>query len=185
MKYKFAYQNIAEALAELEAYSMIARQDQTFTVHCVVQEVLRHQISRRRRRSWLKKSLRIVFDASTDPQDVQSGRVGTSFSHATRVVNEADEAGITTPTAALMQRLGLLLLGKSLHAEAERLMRRALKIDEGVFGTDHHNLVAHLRGLAQLLSATDRLSDAERLMRHALKIGEDAFGPSDPRLVTT
>lgn len=43
--------SIREALAELESYSLISRQESTFTVHRVVQEVLQNRIPIERRRN--------------------------------------------------------------------------------------------------------------------------------------
>ena len=60
--------------------------------------------------------------------------------HAQAVAGHADAAGITAPTVRLMNQLGVMYLTKSLHAEAEPLMRRALAIDEASFGPDHPNV---------------------------------------------
>ena len=66
------------------------------------------------------------------------GRAGISLRpHVAHAVVEADQAGITQPTAGLMNELGLLLYAKALYTEAEPLMRRALAIDEQSFGQDH------------------------------------------------
>jgi hypothetical protein len=55
-------------------------------------------------------------------------------------------------------------------AEAEPLMRRALKIDENSYGPDHPEVATDLTNLASLLKATNRLAEAEPLMRRALRI---------------
>jgi hypothetical protein len=77
------------------------------------------------------------------------------------VVVEADQVGITQPTAVLMSELGVLLDAKALHKEAEPLMRRALAIDEQSFGKDHPNVALRLNTLAQLLKDTNHLAEAE------------------------
>jgi tetratricopeptide (TPR) repeat protein len=65
-------------------------------------------------------------------------------------------------------------------AEAEPLMRRALKIDEHSFGQNHPNVARDLNNLAQLLKATNRLAEAEPLMRRAVEILEASLGPDHP-----
>jgi len=80
--------------------------------------------------------------------------------------------------------LALFLLHAANHAEAEPLMRRALKIDEQSFGENHPKVAIRLNNLAQLLKATNRLAEAEPLMRRALKIFEQSFGENHPNVAT-
>jgi hypothetical protein len=65
-------------------------------------------------------------------------------------------------------------------AEAEPLMRRALKIDEDSFGQDHPNVSRDLNNLALLLLSTNRLAEAEPLMRRAVQIFEASLGSDHP-----
>jgi tetratricopeptide (TPR) repeat protein len=65
-------------------------------------------------------------------------------------------------------------------AEAEPLMRRALKIDEDSFGQEHTNVARDLNNLALLLQATNRLAEAKPLMRRAVEICEASLGPDHP-----
>jgi len=66
--------------------------------------------------------------------------------------------------------------------EAERLMKRALAIDEKAHGPDHPNVAIPLNNLALLLKKTNRLQEAEPLMKRALEIWEARFGPAHPEL---
>jgi tetratricopeptide (TPR) repeat protein len=63
-------------------------------------------------------------------------------------------------------------------------MRRALAIDEAIFGGEHPNVARDLNNLAQLLRATNRLGEAEPLMRRALAIDEASFGGEHPEVAT-
>jgi hypothetical protein len=178
--------SIREALAELESYSLISRQEAAFTVHRVVQEVVQSRIPPERRREWIEASLKIVNGYSPfPPDDVRTWPVWNVLRpHAARIVLLADEAGVTDPPRRLMNELGLYLNTRSLHAEAEPLMRRSLAIDEASFGNEHPNVAVHLNNLAQLLQATNRLSEAEPLMRRAVEILERSLGPDHPRTKT-
>jgi tetratricopeptide (TPR) repeat protein len=60
-------------------------------------------------------------------------------------------------------------------------MRRALAIDETVFGKGHPDVARDLNNLALLLKATNRLAEAEPLMRRALAIVETSFGKDHSR----
>lgn len=166
--------SIHEALAELESYSLISRQEKTFTVHRVVQEVVQGRIPPEQRKDWIKGSLRIIDSyAPFQADDVRTWPVWTGLRpHAAKVVLLADEVGLTNPTGRLMNQLGLYLHERGLYAEAEPLMRRALAIEENT---------TRLNNLARLLQATNRPSEAEPLMRRAVEIFERSLGPDHPR----
>lgn len=82
---------------------------------------------------------------------------------------------------------GLNNLGSLLHtlvslgkpnphlAEAERFMRRAVKIDEAYFGREHPTCATDLSNLALLLLETNRAPEAETLYERALRIDEAAY----------
>ncbi|HEX3554257.1 MAG TPA: tetratricopeptide repeat protein [Thermoanaerobaculia bacterium] len=177
-------QAVREGLAELADYSMIVREGETGTVHRMVQEVVRSRIPEERQREWIERVLRLVNDFSPlEPEDVRTWPVWNVLRpHATAVTDQADRAGITDPTARLMSQLATLLYAKSLYAEAEPLICRALKIDEDSFGQHHPNVARELNNLAQLFQDTNRLAEAEPLMRRALKIDEDSFGQDHPHV---
>jgi len=169
---------VREAFAELAGYSMVTRSGGNFTIHRVVQEVLRARIREDHHREWIERSLRLVNDYSPlGPDDVRTWPVWDLLRpHAARIVEEADVIGIPDPTGRLLSQLALLLLEKSLYAQAEPLMWRALQIDELYFGPKHPSIATDLNNLALLLKATNRLSEAEPLMRRALQIDEASFG---------
>ncbi|MBI2471560.1 MAG: tetratricopeptide repeat protein, partial [Planctomycetes bacterium] len=78
--------------------------------------------------------------------------------------------------------LSFFLFNAANHAEAEPLMRRALRIDEQSFGENHPNVAISLNNLAGLLYDTNRLSEAEPLMRRTLRIDEQSFGENHPKV---
>ncbi len=84
--------------------------------------------------------------------------------------------------ATAINNLAQLLKATNRLAEAEPIMRRALKIDEASFGPEHPKVAIRLNNLAQLLKDTNRLEEAEPLMRRALKIDEASFGPEHPKV---
>jgi tetratricopeptide (TPR) repeat protein len=81
-----------------------------------------------------------------------------------------------------LNNLAQLLKATNRLAEAEPLIRRALKIVEQSFGENHPDVARDLNNLAQLLKATNRLAEAEPLMRRALKINEKSFGENHPKV---
>jgi tetratricopeptide (TPR) repeat protein len=169
-----------EALADLEAQSLITRSDEaaTFTLHRLVQDVTRRSLREKGATIYLEWALRWISDAFVeDPEDVRTWPVLVPLaSHALAVTGHADAAQINEPTTRLMNQLGLLYEARSQYSEAESLYRRALIIDEKVHGSDHPFISVRLNNLARLLSATNRLNEAEPLYRHALAIDANSPG---------
>jgi len=179
--------DVSEALTDLAAYCLITwGEERTFNVHRMLQEVVRSRVPEGHRRDWLDKAVELV-DAHTpfDSDDVRTWpAMDLVRPHAARIVSEADQAGITEPTARLMNQLGLFLEAKALYAEAEPMYRRTLEINEAARGMQDPVVAACLNNLAQLLQATNRLDEGEPLMRRALEIDEAAFGAEHPEVAT-
>jgi tetratricopeptide (TPR) repeat protein len=174
---------IRDGISELASYSMLTRENRAFTVHRMVQEVLRTRIPEERRREWIERALRLVNNFSPrGPGDVRTWPVWNVLRpHAAVVVQHADEARIARPTARLMNQLGEYLIAKGLYDEAELLIRRSLAIEEAI-APNSPEVAIRLNNLAALLQETNRRAEAEPLIRHALKIDEDSFGPDHPRV---
>ena len=171
-----------EAVGELAAYSMVTREENGFTVHRIVQEVVRGRIEEGEKRDWIEKALRIVNGyAPGESGDVRTWPVWDLIRpHAERIAEAADKAEITEPTTRLMGELDCYLSAKGLYAQAEYFSRRALAIDEVSFGPEHPDVAIRLNNLAQLLQATNRLDEAEPMMRRAVKVFEDSLGAGHP-----
>jgi tetratricopeptide (TPR) repeat protein len=180
-------EDLHHAFDDLAAYSMVLREadEPFFLVHRLVQDVTRRNLSGDRQHRSLAEALRWINAAfSGDPIDVRSwSRLDPISPHARAVTGYADAAGIWEPTSKLMSQLGLPLDAKALHAEAEPLLRRALFIDEEIYGQDSPIVAMHLNNLTLLLRATDRLTEAEPLARRALEIDERTVGPDHPSSV--
>jgi tetratricopeptide (TPR) repeat protein len=175
-----------DALGDLAKFSLANRQAETYSVHRLVQEVVRLRIPEERRRAWTQAALDWVNAcAPTDSGDVRTWKTWDPLRpHAEEAARRADAAGIAEPTSRLMSSLGTYLHAKGLYEQSEPLMRRALAIDENSFGPDHPNVAIRLNNLALLLGDTNRLGEAEPLMRRALDIVEHSFGPDHPDVAT-
>ena len=95
-------------------------------------------------------------------------------------LNEAESIGDDRSIAFTLTCHALLLQDTNRMNEAEPLMRRALAIDERLFGTDRPEVAIDLINLATLLQDTNRMDEAEPLIRRALAIDEHSFGSDDP-----
>ena len=156
----------------------------TVLVHRLVQEITRGRIPAARRTATLQIALEAVDSVAVgNPTDVRSWAVWTPLApHADAVSRSADAEGLAKPTARLMNDLGLYRKSRMQFDAAEPLYRRALAIDEALYGPDHPDVATDLNNLAALLYTTNRLVDAEPLYRRALAIREASFGPDHPEV---
>lgn len=181
-------EDLYAALDDLAAYSLVTRDAEGpfFLVHRLVQDVSRRSQTDATQHRRLVEALGWInsaFDGSA--RDIRTWpKLDPIASHARTVAEYADTADISEPTSRLINQLSVLLNTKSLHAEAEPLMRRTIEIDEKSMGPDDPRVAIRLNNLAQLLVATNRLDEAEPLMHRALAIDEKHFGPNHPEVAT-
>ena len=180
--------DLEDLLDELESLSLLKWDsgNRSFSIHRLVQEITRVRLSDEVRVPALRAAvglINVAIPAEPGPHDIRAWSVWDPLrSHVAQLVNAAEEASIGGPTARLISALGLYLYAKGLWTEAEPLMRRALKIDETSYGSEHPNVAIRLNNLAQLLQATNRLAEAEPLMRRALEIDETSYGSEHPEV---
>jgi len=194
-----------EALADLDAYSLVSRSKaengttaRSFAVHRLVQDFTRCELARRGRRTqWIfrllgrKRARAPLAEAVTwldtafvgEPQDVRHWpKLDPLAPHALALSGYADKAGISQPTSQLLRALGGLFRAKSDFLEAERLTRRALALAEASLEPDHPDVAPYLNDLAGLLRATNRSAEAEPMYCRARAIREASYGPNHPNV---
>jgi tetratricopeptide (TPR) repeat protein len=182
-------EKLHEALDDLAAYSLVTRDSEGpfFLVHRLIQDVTRRSVPPEQRQQRLLEALGWISAALTgDLYDVGSWqRAEPIAAHALAAANEADDAGITDPTAFVMSSLGALSHSKARYAEAEQLYRRSLAIYESALGPDHVEVGSILNNLGGLYENQGRYAEAEPLHQRSLAIRERTFGPDDPKVATS
>lgn len=175
-----------EALAQADKFNLITRYDDPprFKVHRLVQEVTRLSASVQERTAALALGIQLIQEGHPgDPQDVRTWAQWTPLQpHALALCQHAPDKPAPKRLTWLLGALSLLLNIKSLHSQAEPLMRRALQIDEDRYGPEHPEVAIDLNNLASLLHATNRRGEAEPLMRRALQIDEASYGSEHPEV---
>jgi tetratricopeptide (TPR) repeat protein len=179
--------DVEAGCADLAAYSLVKWNGDNTAVkaHRLVLDVTRYHLEDADRRGCLERALGMVNEFVVEgAQDVRTWKdvYDPACDHALAVTAHADEGRIPEPTARLMNQMGVYLVGRARHAEAEPLYRRALAIDESNCGPDHPDVATTLNNLAGLLEATNRYAQAEPLYRRALAIDEASYGPDHPTI---
>ena len=82
--------------------------------------------------------------------------------------------------AATLNNLAGALISQDRLDPAEPMLKKALSIEENVFGKDHPRVATTLNNLGWLYFKQSRYADAEPLARRAIQIVESQFGPNHP-----
>ena len=170
-------------IAELRSLSLLSGQGDLFTLHRLMQEVVRKRIPEERRAAWLALAMQLADRyAPVQPDDANTWPVWDLLRpHVVELLAHADERALREILSArrLMTFLSVLLLAKGLYSESEPLMRRVLEADEAVHGPEHPEIAGDLNNLAMLLKDTGRPGEAELVMRRALGISRATGEPTD------
>lgn len=172
---------IGEALAELGRQGLIAIRGSTVTVPPDIQETVRNRIPPERLRDELNLLLESVNRFSpARPSDPGTWEVWNLLRPHAEALLARTEALSIPDVSLLAARLGAFLWAKDLLGEAEPLMRRALALDETLFGREHPYVAIQLNNLALMLQDGGRPHEAEPLMREAVEVFNRALGPDHP-----
>ena len=88
------------------------------------------------------------------------------------------------PPFQIYNNLAQLLTDEGKYAEADPLWRRAIEIDEGLFGKDDPDVAIRYNNLAPPLSASRQVCQATAFYREAIEIDEEALGGDHPTVAT-
>jgi tetratricopeptide (TPR) repeat protein len=83
-------------------------------------------------------------------------------------------------TGSLWNNLGMCLQDLADYDSAKKLLKRALKIDEQVYGADHPGVAWRASNLGTVLRDLGDFQEARKYLERALKIDEQVYGPDHP-----
>jgi tetratricopeptide (TPR) repeat protein len=178
-----------QLLAELLKFSLVKRlvEDQSFSIHRLVQAVQKDRIEQEMQRQWAERAVRAINAVFPDnPQDM------SAWSQCLRYLDQA-QAGYMLiehyglaflEAASVLNRTGLYLKDHALYAIAEPLYQRALSIREQQLGVTHPNTATSLNNLAVLYTNQGKYEQAESLFRRILMIDTDVYGAEHTEVAT-
>lgn len=184
---ELAFRQVRDCLAELRSLSLVSGQGKLFTVHRLMQEVVRNRIPEDRQTAWIEATVALFWYAPLNSGDSDTWPVWDVLRpHATQTLAFAGERPVreSEMLAWLKTALGCLLFGKSLYMDAEPLLREAMDLDRRLYGEEHFEFAHSLKNMALLLRSTGRGNEAEPLTRKALKIDRAWFGDRHPTVAT-
>ena len=112
----------------------------------------------------------------------REGRFDTAGALYRRALGILEGAEDQRNLPAVLNNLGKMEGLEGHSKEAERILRRAVRESERVFGARHANTGAALGSLAEVLRMRRRYREAEEVLRRAEEIDRANFGAEHPRM---
>jgi Tfp pilus assembly protein PilF len=170
-----------EALMALRKYSLVEVDNETLTIHRLVQAVIRYTMDDAAFKQWAGVAVHVV-NASfpKESYDVRTWPIcAPLLPHASTALSHADAIQfVSNETARLFNQVGVYLSARAEYAQAKRMLERALAIDEAARGPNHPDAAIRLNNLGSVLQDQGDLAGAKALYERALAIDEAARGPN-------
>lgn len=173
------------------AYSLLHRQseEQTLSMHRLVQAVLLNTMTEAERAEWSRRTIRALealFPDVRPATEYAAWKQGARLlPHALLRLHQTDAAEESITLASLAHKVGQYLRERGQYAEAEPFFHRAVHIREQVLGAEHPDVATSLNYLGGLYWEQGRFAEAEPLYHRALHIREQALASDHPDVATS
>jgi len=172
------------ALVALSRFGLSELTTRGYSVHRLVQAVLRDALDLESQVKWVTVSISVL----TQVYDFQQNNPSTwpmcteLLPHVTAATSQAEKLGISLEEVGqLLNDAGACLWNLARFQLAHQYITRALRIDERVFGKEHPTIASRVNNLGRVLQDLGRLEDAREAYERALRIDEAVYGASHPK----
>jgi tetratricopeptide (TPR) repeat protein len=175
-------------LKPLTKYSLISRNPHTrsYSIHLLVQEVLRKRITGEEQRSWIETVVRVVNVAFPEGEFKNWPECERLLSQALVCKTYIFESHIESPAAAdLLRHTGFYLHNRAQFSQAQGLYQAALAMRQKIYGVEHPDTADSLGKLGVIYLDQARYKDAEDMLSRAFEIREKVLGPEHPDTATS
>lgn len=173
------------------AYSLLHRQaeEQTLSLHRLVQAVLLDTMTETEREQWSRRVVEALDTVFPDVEQAKKYAIWRQcerlLSHALLCLQQTAASENFLALASLAYKVAQYLCEQGRYAEAEAHYLRALHIFEQALGPDHILVAESLNGLANLYRDQNQYAEAEALFQRALSIRERHLGQCHPETAET
>lgn len=177
-----------EVMRVLRLFSLIRRDAENglFSLHRLVQVVLRGQMDEPTQQQWAERAVRLVNAALPEVSFAAWVRLQECLPHAQVCATFIGQYQLRLPEAGrLLNHAGWYLRERALYTQAEPLLEQALALREAVSGPEHPDTATTLHLLGFLHHLQGRYGEVEDLCYRALAIQETVLGPEHPALAAT
>ncbi|MEA5451933.1 tetratricopeptide repeat protein [Leptolyngbya sp. CCNP1308] len=158
-------------LREAGRFSLVVRnvEEQTFSVHRLVQEVIRDGLDDTEQEGLVRQLLEAMNEVFPYPEFANWLVCDCLLPHALALIGWQQRFAIETEsTGGLLNAIAIHLYWRGRYNEAEPLYQAALAICKRLLGDEHLYVAGSLRNLAGLYNEQGRYSEAEPLLQKAL-----------------
>jgi tetratricopeptide (TPR) repeat protein len=154
---------------------------ETFSIHRVVQDVLRDAMHDTDRRVWAERTVRAVNRAFPMVAYCNWPSCGRLLPHALAVAYLIKQYRMEFPEAGqILHQVAVYLRERGQYGEVEPLFLQAMEIRRAALGEHHPDYAESLNDLAELYREMGRFADAEPLYERAAEIRRTALGEYQP-----
>ena len=177
-----------EALEPLTRYSLI-RLDidaQTYSIHRMVQEVVKDQVGVEQQAQWAERVVRAVAQSFPEVDYQTWTRCERYIPHVLVCAAYIDRWSMTFPEARnLLLQGGYYFYQRGQYRETEPLWNSALAMCERVLGPEHPETLSTVNNLAELYRNQGKYELAGPLYQRALEARERVLGSEHPDTLST
>jgi tetratricopeptide (TPR) repeat protein len=174
---------VHDLLRPLARFSLIRIEgdNRSFSIHGMVQEVLRAAMDGPTRRLWAERAVRALGLSFPDVEFDNWPLCDRLLPHARAVIPWIEKERIQlTEAAQLLNQTSQYLYNRAQYAEAEPLYQKASELWRAVLGKHDPDFARSLNNLAVLYRDTGRHSEAAPLFQEAIEICRTALGERHP-----
>ncbi|NEP01408.1 MAG: tetratricopeptide repeat protein [Symploca sp. SIO2E9] len=168
-----------ETIEPLTRYSLIriSIETDTYSIHRLVQEVLKAQMSTETRYLWAERAVDGISQAFPIAHFDSWRLCDRLLPHAKVAAQLVEEYQFQSEAiACLLDRAGYFLYRRAQYKNAESLLEKALVMREKLLGQEHSDFAATLSHLGLLYKSMGRYREAETLLSQSLEIRKRILG---------
>jgi tetratricopeptide (TPR) repeat protein/transcriptional regulator with XRE-family HTH domain len=175
-------------LKVLLTYSLIHRnaQNKTFSIHRLVQAVIKDAIEEKVQEQWVEQALIIVNKAFPEVTYETWKSCQRYLPHALSCASLILQHHLMSLEAArLLNQVGWYLQARAQYSQTEQFLERALSIRKEILGSQHLDTATTLDNLASLYRSHGQYARAEALLKQSLSIKDNVLGREHPLTAAT
>ncbi|MCX6673443.1 MAG: FxSxx-COOH system tetratricopeptide repeat protein [Methanothrix sp.] len=171
------------AMAELRRYSLITGVGDNFSMHQLVQVVVRSWLAKDELKKWSAASLDMLNGAFQFDENSQKSweECAPLLLHALACAGYAEVHGVASEIIAeILNNAGSYQRHFADFDEAKSCFERALAIDEKAFGQEHPSVARDVNNLGAVLQDLGDLAGAKRCYERSIRILQKFLGDDHP-----
>lgn len=176
-----------QVLEPLTRYSFIRLDSdlQTYSIHRLVQEVLRDEMDTAIQRLWAERTIRALNQAFPKVEFNNWPSCERLLPHAKAAAKLIEKWDLMFEGATrLLNESAFYSEERGQYADAEPLYKQSLIIREKTLEPDHPDVAVSLNNLAAIYYTQGKYPEAEPLFKQSLAIRERVLGPDHPDVAT-